>query len=144
MPFHFDFDPAYKLLRGRFDGLVDDESIKEYYRLAGEHAARLQPRGGITDFSAATSFEVSPETIRRLAHLTPAMADPSRPRVVVAPSQLIYGMARMFQTVGGDTRPRLHVVSTLEEAYALLQVQAPRFEPLEPPAPEGPAPGMQR
>lgn len=140
MPFYFDFDSVHSILRGQLDGVVTDESLKQYYRLAGEHSARLLPRGGITDFSAVTSFEVSSETIRELAHLAPAMPDPTRPRVVVAPSVLVFGLSRMFQSVGAGTRPKLHVVRTVEEAYALLEVQAPRFEPLEKAAPEGCSP----
>lgn len=139
MPFHFEFDPVQEILRGRIEGPVTDESLQEFYRLAGEHAVRLLPRSAISDFSAVTSFEVSSETIRELARLAPAMPDPTRPRVAVAPSGLVFGLVRMFQSVAGDTRPKLHVVRTMEEAYALLGVKAPRFEPLQEPAPGEPA-----
>jgi hypothetical protein len=144
VPIHFDFDPAHELLRARIEGPVDDKSIKEYYRLVGKHATRLLPHGGILDFSAVTSFEVSSETLRELASLMPAMPDPSRTRVIVAPSRLVYGLSRIFQAFGGDTRPKLHVVSTLEEAYGLLDVQTPQFRALEEAAPEDPTPDQQR
>ena len=139
MPFHFEFEPVHAILRCRVEGPVTDESLKQYYQELCAHAARLLPRSGITDFSAVTSFEVSSETVRELAHLAPALPDPSRPRVAVAPSGLVFGLVRMFQTVGGETRPKLHVVRTLEEAYAFLDVQAPRFEPLPGAPPDAPA-----
>jgi len=37
----------------------------------------------------------------------------------------------MFQTIGERTRPLLHVVRTIDEAFAILRVQSPRFDPLE-------------
>lgn len=139
MPFHFEFDPVNEILQGRFDGLVTDESLREYYQLARKHGNRLQPRGGITDFSALTAFEVSAETLRQLAHLASALPDPTRPWVLVAPSNHVFGLSRMFQAVAEATRPSLRVVRTLEEAYALLGVQAPHFEPLAEAAADGPA-----
>lgn len=139
MAFHFEYDAVHGILCGRVEGPMTDQSLREYYRLVGEHADRLQPRGGIADFSAVTSFDVSSETVHDLARLAPAMPDPALPRVVVAPSPLIYGMSRVFQAVGGDSRPTLRVVRTLEEAYQFVGVPSPRFEPLPEAAPGGPA-----
>jgi hypothetical protein len=39
-------------------------------------------------------------------------------------------MARMFEILGEGTRPNLHVVRTLEEAYKVLDVREPQFEPV--------------
>lgn len=131
MRFFFEFDPVSQVLRAGIEGPVTDQSIKEFYGLAGKYVARVHPRGGLTDFSGVTSFDVSSETIRQLAHQAPALPDPAILRVVIAPSGLAYGLLRMFQTLGASTRPELHVVRTQEEAYKLLRLQAPRFEPLE-------------
>lgn len=130
MPFHFEFDAAHGILQGRFEGLVRDESLRQYYQLARKHGVRLQARGGITDFSALTSFEASAQTLRQLAHLASALPDPTRPWVLVAPANHVFGLSRMFQSIAEATRPSLRVVRTLEEAYALLGVQVPRFEPV--------------
>ena len=139
MPSFFEFDPVNGILRGRIEGPVTDQSIKEFYGRAGQYVARVHPRGGLMDFSGVTSFDVSSETIRQLAHQAPALPDPALPRVVIAPSGLTYGLLRMFQAVGGSTRPNLQVVRTQEEAYELLGLQAPRFEPLEEEAADEPA-----
>ena len=130
MPYHFEFDETNRILRCRFDGRVNDEALKEFYRLAAEYVAQTDPRAAIIDLSAVTSFEVSPETIRELAKSAPAMPDPSRPRCIVAPSPQIFGLARMFEIEGEVTRPNLHVVHTLEEAWAILGVQGFQFKPL--------------
>jgi hypothetical protein len=131
MAYHFDFDSKNRILRGRIDGCLTDEALKEFYRVSAERLARIDPCLGISDFSGVTSSEVSPQTIRELASYPPAMADPRRIRVVFAPSDIIFALARMFQFEGEHTRPNLHVVRTLAEAWAVMGVQEPQFEPIQ-------------
>ncbi len=130
MAYRFDFDSANQILRTQFEGQVTDDELKEFYQLAVQVAAKTCPRARILDFSAVTSFEVSPGTVRDLALSPPPMPNPNDPRCVVAPSPNIFGMARMFQSLAEATRPNLHVVHTLREAYAILGVQHPKFKPL--------------
>jgi hypothetical protein len=132
MPYQFEFDSTNRVLRGRLDGRVTDEVAKEYHRAAKEYASHIDPRLGITDLSAVTSFEVSPETARELARSEPVMPDPNnRISVIIAPSDHIFDMARLFQLEGEQTRPNLHVVHTLMQAWAILGVQDPQFERLQ-------------
>ena len=56
MPYYFEFDPVNRILRGRFEGPISDELLKEFYRLSGVYFERTGSRSGITDFSAATSL----------------------------------------------------------------------------------------
>lgn len=131
MPYHFEFDSISRILRCRFAGRITDEDLKGYYRLIERYDAQIAPHGGILDMSGVTAFDVSPQTIRELASLPPAMADASRPRCIVATSPEIFGMARMFELHGENTRPNLHVVRTQNEAWAILAVRGPKFEPIE-------------
>lgn len=48
-------------------------------------------------------------------------------RIIVAPTTLQYGLARMFQLGSKHTRP-LTVVQTMDEALAELGMQSPHFE----------------
>jgi len=130
MPYQFEFDSRNQILRARFESQATDGDLREYYRLACEHAPRIDPRACILDFSAVTSFEVSSQMIHALAHSAPAMPDPMRPRFVVAPAPHIYGMARMLQLEAEQTRPNLHVVQKLGEACAILGVHKLKFKPL--------------
>ena len=130
MPYRIVYDPTNRILRARFEGRVTDDELKEVYRLGQAQAARIDPRAGITDFSDVTTLAFSSETIHELAASTPIMRDPRRPVVFVAPTPHIFGMARMFEMLGAETRPNLHVVRTLEEAYELLGVREPQFEPI--------------
>jgi hypothetical protein len=54
-----------------------------------------------------------------------------RPRVMVVPSQIGFGFARMFQIVGEAKRPLLEVVHTMDEALAALSIQPSQFTPLK-------------
>jgi len=129
MAYYFEFDSSNRILRCRFEGDVTDESLKECYEAAGKYAALTDPGVGIVDFSNVDSLHVSWQTVRDLARRTPGMPG-SRPRFLVAPSTHMYGLARMFQQYGSGARPELHVVRSVDEAYTLLGVPEPQFEPV--------------
>ena len=131
MPYHFDFDSADRILRCRFEGKITDADLKEYYREVGKYVKLTNARAGILDMSAVSSLDVSADTIRELANLPPALSDSSRPRCIIASSPKIFGMARMFELQGQHTRPNLHVVRTQKEAWAILGVSNPKFQPIE-------------
>ena len=133
--FHFEFDRENRIFQAKFHGAVTSESIKGFYRAAAAAALlAIEFRGSIVDFSGITRVSATPNTIRELAALPPADPVASRPRVVVAPGTLILAVARMFQLLGRATRPNLHVVRNLSEAFALLGVTTPRFELILPSA----------
>ena len=131
MPYYFEFDSADRILRCRFEGKITDADLKEYYRAVGKYVKLTNACAGVLDMSAVTSLEVTPDTIRELANLPPALSDSSRPRCIIASSPKIFGMARMFELQGRHTRPNLHVVRTQKEAWAILGVSNPKFEPIE-------------
>jgi hypothetical protein len=131
MPYFFDFDATNRILRCRLEGRLTDEELKEFYRVSAEYVSRNPPRAAISDFSGVTAFDVSPETVRELARLSPIMPDPELPRFVIAVSPKMFGMARMFELEGQSTRPNLHVVQSMEAACVILGVQKLHFEPIE-------------
>ena len=134
-PFCFEFDSENRIFRARFHGQVTDESVRHCYQVWETVACRADAdalRAAIADFSDATSFHVTRDTIRELAALQPADPMVSRPRVIVAPNTGIFVLARMFQMLGKGTRPNVHVVRQRPQAFALLGVTTPRFEPFEP------------
>jgi hypothetical protein len=130
VPYTIDFDKANRILRARFEGKVTDDELREVYRFGQENVTRFDPQAGITDFSGVTTVAFSSQTMRDLARTKPIMTDPSRPVVFVAPSQHLFGMARMFELQGAESRPNLHVVRTAEEAYQVLNIQQPHFDPV--------------
>ncbi len=131
MAYRFEVDPINNILMVRFEGEVTFVSLKNFYL---DDARRMlevtRVRGTIVDFSAATALEVTPEQIRELASYPPVDPDPSRMRVIVATSAHIFGLSRMFELHGEETRPNLHVVASLNQAYALLRMKEPKFQPV--------------
>ena len=127
MPHKFDFDLGNKIIRCRIDGIVTDETLRQYYSACSKYGALNPTYAGIFDMSAVTFIAVSTQTIRELAMLPPAIPDPDVLRIIVAGSSQMFGLARMFDLQGSDTRPNLHVVRTEKEALAILGVTKARF-----------------
>ncbi|HEX4427108.1 MAG TPA: hypothetical protein VH079_17040 [Terriglobales bacterium] len=130
MVFNMSFDARNNLLRVTLEGEVTDAILADSYATAAKYVAANPPCRGVWDFSKVTQFEVSTDTIRELARTSPIIVS-GHMRVVVAPQDHLYGMARMFQILGQETRSDLHVVRTMDEAYCLLQVELPEFVPIE-------------
>jgi len=130
MECQFQFDTKNRLLVCRASGVVTDESLQEFYGLVGKYVALTKPGAGIADLSGVTSLRASPDTIRALAAAPPPMSDPRVPRYLVATSDHVFAMCRMFELQGENTRPLLRVVRTLDEAYELLNIREPRLEPI--------------
>jgi hypothetical protein len=127
MPYHFDFDLNNKIIRCLFEGLITDECLREFYRSASKYGALNPTFIGMLDTSGVTVVNFSAQTIRELAMQPPAFPDPEIPRIIIAGSPELYGLARMFDLWGSATRPNLHVVRTEREALAILGVQDVRF-----------------
>lgn len=133
MPQQFEFDSTHGIVRSRIEGRVTDQDLRNFYRAATAVYAKLGAKmsSAVTDFSGVTSFEVSAQSVLEMADREPALADQKKIRIIVAAAPVIFGMARMFEISGERTRPNLHVVRTEQEAWAILGVWDPKFEPLE-------------
>jgi len=100
-----------------------------YHEMGVNFTASHPPCRGIWDLSHVTDFTVSGAGIPELA-ARPSIIAAGYVRVIVAPLDLLFGMARMFQLLSDDTRPELQVVRTMDEAYRLLSVETPEFSPV--------------
>ncbi|MBZ5655937.1 MAG: hypothetical protein LAO56_11765 [Acidobacteriia bacterium] len=129
MSFVMEFDAKNNILRVTPIGRVTDAILTDIYATVARYVASHPPCRGITDFSEVTELEVSSNAIRRLARISPAFPA-GYMRVLVAPKGHVYGMARMFQMLGEETRPDLHIVHTMDEAHGLLGVKSPEFSPV--------------
>jgi hypothetical protein len=127
--FVLEFDARNNVLRVRFEGRLTDAILLDAYATVARYAASRAPCRGIVDVTEVTKFEVSSSAIRQMAGSPPAIPT-ENVRVFVASTNFIYGMARMFQMLGEKTRPNLHIVRTLNEAYLLLQLESPEFIPV--------------
>jgi|SRR5579862_9631392 len=123
-----EYDLSYKIARGTFYGVVDDDLLFASYQRIGKAARARKPEMAILDFSHVSAFTVTVGMISRLALARPNIAEPY-PRCVVAPDDVQYGMTRMFQALSEDKRKNFHVVRTMAEAYEALGITAePDFQ----------------
>jgi len=126
MGFAVEFDAGNKVLRVTLEGVITDPILAEAHSAAARYVASLGPCRGIIDLSQVTKFEVSSELIRKQA-AGPSPWPAGYMRILVAPKDSLYGMARMMQILCEDTRPELRVVRTAQEAQDLLGVELPQF-----------------
>jgi hypothetical protein len=132
MGFRFEFDPVNQVLLVRVEGRLTDELLAETQVAIRTRSIATDARAGIFDFSSVTEVALSTAYLHKLAKEDPAMIDATRrPRILVAPAAVMFGLSRMFQMLGESTRPLLEVVHTMDEALAALGVQSAKFEPLE-------------
>jgi hypothetical protein len=129
MGFVMDVDATNNILRVTLDGHLTDAILFDGYAAMGKYLAQHPSCHSIGDFSPVVSADLSGEAIRQLA-AAPPLPTAAALRILVAPPDSVYGMARMFQILGEETRPNLHIVRTMDEAYSLLQVKSPEFSPL--------------
>jgi len=128
----FEYDPLNNILRYCWDGNLTDETLAEGDATGRRLLAARPPCRGILDFSKVTRVDASSQSIKRIASRPPAYGL-GQAVVLVAPEDLVYGLSRMFATLGEKKRPRMRVVRTMEEAYHLLEVDSPRFGPISAP-----------
>jgi len=129
MPYAFEFDSGSRILRGRLDGRVTDADLKNYCRDFTSRISLSEPLAGITDLAEVSSFEVSRQTILDLAALQPVIVGHEPLRIIIATAPHVFGVARMFELEGRSAHPNVHVVHTRQEAYGILGVAEPQFEP---------------
>jgi hypothetical protein len=130
--FRFEFDPANRILLLRVEGQLSDELLAECYSEIRKRSVETDAQMAIFDLSSVSAFPASSQLIRKLAKLEPAMPDATnRIRIIAVENPTGFGLARMFQILGEETRPKLQVVRTLNDALVALGAQSPHFEPLE-------------
>lgn len=127
MGFFFDFDDSNNIMRCCWQGVITEDTMFEMYSEAEKVMASRPRCRGIDDFCEVTRFEVADETIRILARM-PSILGPESLHVIIAPTNQVYGMARMYEILSEQSRPNLHVVRTVQEAKVLLGITSTRFK----------------
>jgi hypothetical protein len=134
MGLSIEYDKVNKVLLVRLGGSLTDDSPADIAETVQKCSAATDARAFITDVSSVTDFTVSTECLRRLAKQEPALVEVAqRPNVIVASQAHAFGLARMFQTMGERTRPHLHVVHSMSEAFRVLEILSPHFTPVAAP-----------
>ena len=119
MPTKLRIDPQARIVYSTLSGNIELDDLIRQVAAIRAHPQFDPEFNELIDLSAVTSFNVSSEDVRRLAGRDSSFS-PSADRVLVATQDLVFGLARMFQTFSADRRPRFTVVRSLSEAYCQL------------------------
>ncbi len=127
MAHHFEFDYANRILLVVMEGEVDNREIQQSNNRIRKYVEQLKPAAGIGDFTAVTKLTVTSSVVRSAA-LQPSPYPDDTPRFIVAPSDYLYGMSRMYELVADRPKAVLQVLRTREAALAALGVKNAKFE----------------
>jgi anti-anti-sigma regulatory factor len=125
-----EFDATHELLLLRAEGQFTEQSVRSNQASVRKYATATGAQAVIFDLSGVAEFVLSTNFIKSLAKEEPSVSA-SHPLVIVAPSAHGFGLSRMFQSLGDQTRPLLQVVRTMDEALSVLGIPSPHFEPLD-------------
>jgi len=128
LTFGFQFDSAHRVMRCTFTGPITYEGLREYCKAVALHIRRADPVAVVLDFTPASTSKLFYGTVKALVDLQSGVPDRSPRQFIVAPTESLYGFARMYQILAEQTHPRLQVVHSLAEAYAAMRIEAPNFE----------------
>jgi hypothetical protein len=127
MGFFLEFGDGNNTVKLSFETTITTADIGGgAYAALREFVAARPACKGIADFSHVTTVDVASQTIRERAKLPPAMPG-AQLFVIVAPRDHVYGLSRMFAMMAEQTRPHVHVVRTMEDAYRMLEITKPQF-----------------
>jgi TRAP-type C4-dicarboxylate transport system substrate-binding protein len=129
MGFSLSFDNQHTVLLVAFQDRLTEATVTDAYAFLRRYFASHPPCASILDYSSVTDNELSAQAVKYFASLPRAMSNGFL-RITVAPNDLMYGLARMFQMLSEEGRPELRVVRSMEEAHVLLGVESLHFLPL--------------
>ena len=127
MAHRFEFDFRNRILLVVLEGDVDGAEMVSINDDIRKHVESFHPLSGISDFSDIKKFDV-PSHSMRTAALEPSPYPEETPRYIVAPTDYLFGMARMYELV--SNRPKLRVLRTRAEALGEIGVKDVKFERL--------------
>ena len=128
--FQLEFDAQIKLIRLTANGEVSDQFLTQGINALEKCRTQYGSCNCIVDYSGATQVTVTTPCLRQLAGTAPIFPMECL-TVHVAASDVMYGLARMFQTLSSETRPNLRVVRTMNQALDLIGVKSPTFVPID-------------
>ncbi len=122
-PITFVYDPATRVRTATYRGIITDDAILEAYARVMSEPGYVPDADSLVDLRLVTGFEVSTDTLRTMVERVAALDTRGRrPRIaLVAPTELAYGLSRMYELLSGPDAPRLiRVFRDFDEAVGWL------------------------
>ena len=115
----------------RYTGVLNDLELRLSHETGQDHHYPEGLRFQIRDFSASRYQDVTVSRVRECAERDrlQAQAQPGGSIVIVAPELVVFGLARMWQTLMDDAPVETSVVRTRSEALTWLAGRGYSIEP---------------
>ena len=120
MPASFVIDHVNRLVQSKAWGILEAEDLAATQRGLREDKQFDPMYRQIYDFSDVTEIRLSGEQVRLLAYASPF--SPEATRAIVVPSDVAYGMARMYALMGDRDPDTFRIFRDAEEALKWLGV----------------------
>ena len=121
MGVHVTVEPSQRLVISTFSGELTDADMLGFASLIRSHADFDPSFSEILDFSGVTAVGVSTSVIQDVSRRV-SNFNLTSVHVIIAPQNVIYGLARMSQVFAEKTKPNAVVVRSMEEAREFLRL----------------------
>jgi hypothetical protein len=128
MAFTFHFDHGHKVLLVRFGRALTKDGLDSLVAAARDFAASWGSCSGIIDFSAVEQVDLDVPYLRSFGASVRVMRGAQR--ILVAPQDHVFGVLRMYGLHQASLGDEPMVVRTLQEAFDLLGLKNPDFQPI--------------
>jgi hypothetical protein len=129
MVFELLFDSRQRILLARFGPVLSEAAMEALNAAVMRFVAREGPCPGILDLSAVADVALSSAYVARLAQRRGVLVDERR--VIVAPNDELFGLARMFGAYNDASGDHIVAVRNLGQAYAALGISELDLHPVE-------------
>jgi len=115
-------DVNQRLVVTTFFGEINEAEILGHASRVRSHSDFDPSFAELVDFSGVTGGSVSLSTIQAAASRE-SIFNPASMHVVIAPRDVVFGLARMSEVYAEKTKPNFVVVRTIDEARKLLRLE---------------------
>ena len=119
MPLEIEIRSEERLVITRWIGSMGDRDLIDADDEFRKNPAIKPEFDQLADLTLATEGGVSRQTLQVLTTRAPAFSNTSR-RAFVAPSDVTFGMARMFEQMRGEDAGEIRIFRSMEEAEKWL------------------------
>jgi hypothetical protein len=127
--FNLSFESGHRVVLAQFAGVLSSEDIKGLDKALAAFVARHGLARGILDFSSVQANALPRSFLAWRARLPQILL--GQERVIVAPQQEIYELARAYAAQQRDFgNLEGQIVRNLDDAYLALDLKQPDFRPV--------------
>ena len=118
MPMTYHINPICRMVTSQATGRLTDEELRQHQWQLRQDPTFDRTFRQLVDWTAITAMAVTPAGLRQLARYP--LFQQGTPRAVAAPTDVLYGLARMFQTLRNRQGDNIAVFRHLRLAQAWL------------------------